>query len=157
MGTAASRGVTLREARAEDAGAVYEIGRECFSDAWRRETVEKDLAGAHSRYVVAERGGEILAYACWWTVVDEVQLVNIGVRKSARRQRIAEALVREGMETAERNGMAYLYLEVRVSNLPAQALYRKFGFTVASLRKGVYDLPKEDGYIMGKTIKMRNS
>jgi len=152
VGTAA-QGVTLREAHVEDAAVIFEIGRECFSDAWRRETIEKDMAGAHSRYTVAEREGEILAYACWWTVVDEAQLVNIGVRKSARRQGIAEALVAEGLVAVEARGIASVYLEVRMSNLPAQALYRKFGFTVQAMRKGVYELPREDGYIMAKSIR----
>ena len=44
--------------------------------------------------------------------------------------------------------MKTLFLEVRTSNEKAQNLYRKYGFKVLGLRKGVYDLPKEDGYIM---------
>ena len=44
--------------------------------------------------------------------------------------------------------MKTLFLEVRVTNLPAQALYRKYGLKVVSLRKNVYSSPMEDGYIM---------
>lgn len=152
MGTAASGGLIFRRARQEDAEAVYEIGTLCFSDAWQKATVANDMKGAHSLYFVAEEAGEVIAYACWWFVVDEAQLVNIGVRPTSRRRGIAEELLREGLAESAARGMASVYLEVRVSNLSAQALYRKHGFSVKALRPKVYDLPREDGYIMARTI-----
>lgn len=152
MGTETSRSVTIREAGPADAAAIYEVGTECFTDAWREETVANDMEKPHSQYFVAEAAGKILGYACYWYVLDEAQLVNIGVRKEARRQGIAARLVEEGLAAAAGKGMQSMYLEVRVSNLPAQALYRTFGFSVKALRKGVYEMPHEDGYIMAKEI-----
>lgn len=153
MGTETSGDeITIGEASAADAGAVYEIGALCFADAWREETVRRDMEGAHSLYVLARRGAETLGYACYWFVADEAQLVNIGVRPEARRQGLAARLVEAGLAAARARGMASMYLEVRVSNTGAQALYRRYGFTVQALRKGVYDLPKEDGYIMARPL-----
>ena len=54
-------------------------------------------------------------------------------------------------EAVNRN-MRFIFLEVRVGNINAQELYRKMGFIVGSLRKGVYENPKEDGYIMMKKL-----
>lgn len=152
MGTETSGEINIREAGPADARTVYEIGRLCFSDAWREETVRADMERPHSLYFAAEKDGEMLGYACFWFIADESQLVNIGVRPEARRQGAAEALLERGMEAARERAMASMYLEVRVSNLPAQALYRKYGFAVQALRKGVYDLPREDGYIMARTL-----
>lgn len=152
MGTETSRSVTVREALASDVGAIYDIGQECFSDAWREETVKNDMARPHSLYFVAEEAGTILGYACYWYVLDESQLVNIGVRKDARRRGIAACLVEAGLAAAAGHGMRSMYLEVRVSNLPAQALYRSFGFAVKALRRGVYEMPHEDGYIMAREL-----
>lgn len=139
-------------AREEDAPEIYRIGMLCFSDAWHEETVAADMAAPHSLYLTARQGGEILGYACYWFVADEAQLVNIGIRPEARRQGLAEALLAAGLAEAEARGMASMYLEVRLSNLPAQGLYRKHGFHVLTVRKGVYDLPREDGYIMSRPI-----
>lgn len=144
--------ITIREATAHDVHAIYEIGTECFSDAWREETVRNDLKRDGALYLIAERDKEILGYACYWYVLDEAQLVNIGVTPQARRRGIADQLVTEGLAIAKEKGMTSMYLEVRVSNLPAQALYRKYGFTVKALRKQVYELPVEDGYIMAVEI-----
>ncbi len=56
------------------------------------------------------------------------------------------------MEAARRH-MNTLFLEVRVSNEEAQRLYKNHGFEVLGFRKGVYDLPKEDGYIMSRKVE----
>lgn len=152
MGAAPSGEPLIREATISDMPAVYEIGRECFTDAWRKETLCADFERPHSAYLVAESAGEIVAYACLWFVVDEMQLVNIGVSQKARRCGIASKMMREILTEAKAHGMASMYLEVRTSNIAAQALYRKFGLAVKALRKGVYDLPKEDGFIMGRDL-----
>lgn len=152
MGTASSGEIKIVPAREEDGKEIYRIGTLCFSDAWRKETVEKDMAAPHSLYLTARRGDTVLGYACYWFVADEAQLVNIGVLPEARRQGLAEALLTAGLAAAEERHMASMYLEVRLSNLAAQGLYRKHGFHVLTVRKGVYDLPREDGYIMSRPI-----
>jgi ribosomal-protein-alanine N-acetyltransferase len=145
--------ITIRQGTAEDAQAIYDIGCQCFSDPWRLETVRHDLEQPLSRYWVAEMDGIVCAYACYWFVADEAQLVNIGVEPSHRRLGMASRLLEAGLNQAEEEGMNTFYLEVRVSNLGAQALYRKFGLSVLTLRKGVYDYPREDGYIMSRSLK----
>ena len=152
MGTETSGEPLIREAAAKDAHAIYEIGTECFTDAWHEETVAADLSKPHSAYLVAVKEGAVVGYACSWYVVDEAQLVNIGVSKKERRRGIADSLMKALLAEAKTHGMASIYLEVRTSNIAAQTLYRKYGFTVKALRKGVYDLPKEDGFIMGRPL-----
>lgn len=45
-------------------------------------------------------------------------------------------------------GVQYMTLEVRVSNEPALALYKNFGFKKAGLRKKYYEDNGEDAHIM---------
>ena len=84
--------------------------------------------------------------------MDELQLVNIGVEPAMRRMGIAERLLRSGMEEAKKCGLTHMSLEVRIGNLLAQHLYKKYGLEIASLRKGAYEHPAEDGYIMTRTL-----
>ena len=142
----------VRRASASDGAAVYAIGKRCFSDAWLEETVVRDMALPHSLYFVAEQDGRPVGYACYWFVADEAQLVNIGVMPEARRRGIASRLVEAGISAARHRGMVTMFLEVRMSNVSAQALYRRYGFAVISLRRGVYEQPREDGYIMARSL-----
>ena len=84
-----------------------------------------------------------------WRVTDEGQITNIALRKDARGRGYGELLVRVMMENAFEEGCMDIFLEVRVSNLPALGLYRKLGFEVLSVRKGYYSEPVEDAYVMG--------
>ena len=52
------------------------------------------------------------------------------------------------MQAAVDVGVQYMTLEVRVSNEPALALYKKLGFKKAGVRKKYYEDNGEDAYIM---------
>ena len=148
-----AREILIREAEEKDVSAIYDIGGLCFSDAWRRETVHHDLMeNEHSFYLVAEEDGFITGYGCFWFIADEGQLVNIGVRPCCRRQGIGRMLLQKGIEEARGRGMQTMFLEVRVSNLSAQKMYETFGFKNLGLRKKVYELPIEDGYVMERAL-----
>ena len=66
------------------------------------------------------------------------------------RNAVARAILEAGLDKALENDMKTMFLEVRVSNHGAQNLYKNFGFHVDCLRKSVYELPVEDGYIMSR-------
>ncbi len=151
MGTAAWQ-IVIEKAATNDGKTIYEIGTLCFTDAWREETVLHDMEGDYSCYFIAKVDGEIAGYGCFWFIADEGQLVNIGVRPDYRRQGIGEAILTRGIEEARERGMRTMFLEVRVSNLGAQKMYEKFGFQNLGLRKKVYDLPMEDGYVMQRDL-----
>jgi ribosomal-protein-alanine N-acetyltransferase len=44
--------------------------------------------------------------------------------------------------------LAFLTLEVRISNRPALDLYMKHGFEQVGRRRGYYEKPKEDAILM---------
>lgn len=148
MGEKTRYNIITEEATADDVKSIYEIGCRCFPDAWREETIKNDMDGAHSRYFTAKIKEKTVGYGCFWFVADEAQLVNIGVLPAFRRNGIAEEILKRGILEAVSRHMQTMFLEVRISNLAAQNLYRKYNFQVVSVRKDVYELPKENGYIM---------
>ena len=83
-----------------------------------------------------------------WMMVDEAHIVTIAVRNSRKNLGLGEWLLINIIELAERLRARYVTLEVRVSNKPAQALYEKYGFTRAGVRRKYYSDNQEDALIM---------
>lgn len=111
------------------------------------------MEGSHSEYFVARLDDQVIGYGCFWFIADEGQLVNIGVRPEYRKRGIGALILERGIEEAVLRHMRTMFLEVRISNEAAQNLYKKYDFQIAGLRKKVYELPEEDGYIMTREIE----
>ena len=89
-------------------------------------------------FLVAAAGETVLGYANFLHVLDEGDIGNVAVAPEFRRQGVAAALL----------DLAFLTLEVRVSNAPAIALYRKHGFQTVGQRRNYYQKPDEDALLM---------
>ena len=91
---------------------------------------------------------QIIGFAGMWQSFDEAHVTTIGVDPAYRGQSLGELLLLSMFDAAIARGANWLTLEVRVSNEPAQALYRKYGFTVHGVRKRYYSDNNEDALIM---------
>ena len=100
--------------------------------------------------LLAGRAGRppIIGFAGMWALYDEAHVTTIGVDPTHRGRGLGELLLATMFDEAIRRGAAWLTLEVRVSNEPALALYRKYGFAVQGRRKRYYSDNNEDAYIM---------
>ena len=76
-------------------------------------------------------------------------LMNVAVEPRHRRQRVATMLIERLFETAGDHDR--YTLEVRVSNDEAIAMYERFGFREAGLRRRYYHDNNEDALIMWRT------
>ena len=127
-------------------GQIAELERECFSAPWSEAMLTEALFDAQASFIVAEsEDGGLLGYAGLHVVLDEGYIDNIAVDPNARR---LDVFCRFGAAN-----LAFLTLEVRASNEPAIALYRKHGFEEAGRRKDYYTKPKEDAVIMTRDFK----
>ena len=102
--------------------------------------------------MVAETGGPPLGYIVGRAVVDQGEILNLGVALSARRRGIGSALVRALLADFSSRGVESAFLEVRQSNLPAQRLYESFGFTAVGRRPRYYQRPVEDAVVLRAAI-----
>lgn len=94
------------------------------------------------------RGYPIAGYAGLWLMVDEGHVTTIGMHPDHRGQGAGELLFLGLADIAADMKATRITLEVRVSNLSAQALYRKYGLEIAGVRKRYYSDNGEDAYIM---------
>lgn len=94
----------------------------------------------------------VLGYAGQWLMVDEAHLITIAMRDGYRRQGLGEALLIAAIEQAVEAGASIMTLEVRASNLGAQAMYEKFGFKKVGVRPRYYTDNNEDATLMASDI-----
>ena len=95
--------------------------------------------------------GEILGYLGILISFDESEITNVCVAEKARRRGIGRALMEELFHRMQERKVRVIHLDVRLSNTPARNLYESLGFVQDGLRKGYYDLPKEDAVLMSRT------
>jgi ribosomal-protein-alanine N-acetyltransferase len=98
-------------------------------------------------YLVARQRNEVVGYAGAMFVVDDAHVTNIAVSPRAQRQGFATRLLAELAWASIEHGATALTLEVRVSNVGAQALYERFGFESAGIRAKYYE-NVEDAIVM---------
>lgn len=94
----------------------------------------------------------MIAFATVFFAPDEGQIVNVATHPDHRRRGAGRMLMEAIEADARRRAFTLLSLEVRVSNEPAIALYKTYGFEVAGVRKGFYTAPREDAYVMLKNL-----
>ncbi len=98
--------------------------------------------------VVRLPGHRVAAFCACWLVYDELHINTIAVDARLRRQGLATALMTHLLAEAAAQGARRTFLEVRRSNLPAQRLYERLGFTVSAIRRNYYSQPEEDALVL---------
>ncbi len=142
----------IREMKPEDVPAIAELEKQCFSAPWSENMIISSLESRLSCWLVAEIEGTIAGYVGSEAVLDSADMMNIAVAPEFRRQGVGVALVNGLISRLQSKSVAFLMLEVRVSNKPAIVMYEKLGFLQVGLRPRYYCNPREDALIMRKEL-----
>lgn len=135
----------IRTAKSEDSRQLVLIEQQSFSHPhWKAEDFLK------YETTVAEAEGQIAGFLVSRqtfpgskTTLPEREILNIAVAPAFRCQGIASALLSHHLQAP-----GEYFLEVRESNLAAQALYRLFGFSEVGRRAAYYQSPVEGAIVM---------
>lgn len=159
--------ITIRQAEEEDIPKVVEINRKCLPENYSIDYFYYHLSEYPDLFLVGvvkknEDKEEIAGYSMsriefgfsnfGFNLARKGHLISIAVLEEYRRMGIASALLKTTIERLKRKKVDELYLEVRVSNIPAINLYKKFGF-VETNRIYSYYSDGEDAYVM--TVKLK--
>ena len=135
----------MRKGEPGDWPEIERIGKASFSQATAQPAVFRN-----AYCLIAEHDGAVAGYLLARKVADaqekwpaEWEVLSVATRANARREGIAEALLRYLIEP----GTVY-FLEVRLSNIPAINLYKKLGFTQIGERPNYYLEPLESALVM---------
>jgi ribosomal-protein-alanine N-acetyltransferase len=141
----------IRPAREADVPALVALERIAFTDPWSSADFEEGIASGLSIFV-AETGDGPVGYIVARRVLDEGEILNLGVALPVRRRGVGRALVHRVLTTWAAAGVSAVFLEVRESNLPAQRLYEAFGFQEVGRRRRYYQRPVEDAVVLRAAI-----
>src|SRR5687767_6624659 len=128
---------------------VLTIETRVYPRPWSASLFLSELAQRSTRsYIVARYESEVVGYAGMMFTGLEAHITNIAVDPTFHGRKVGTRLLLTLITEAIARGAETVSLEVRVSNLPAQAMYEKFGFVVVGTRKGYYIETKEDAFVM---------
>ncbi len=140
--------IQIREMQVKDADAAAAIEQQIFSQPWSRQGFLDAVNLANTVFLVAEENNRIVGYIGMYVAMDEGEITNVAVAPVERCHGIGGMLIAELLKIAENKGIARIVLEVRVSNDSAIRLYERNGFVQCGVRRGFYEFPKEDAYVM---------
>ena len=137
----------LTEARL---GEIVAIERMAYEHPWTRGNFSDSLRSGYQAQLLGA-GGAVIGYFVAMKGVDEVHLLNLTVAPAHQRQGWARVMLDALAVWSRGQGALWLWLEVRVSNLRAQAIYEAHGYRRVGVRKRYYpavDNEREDAVVM---------
>ena len=139
-------GLTVRRPAYGDLPSVIAIERRAFPTPWSLAMFVLELSKPSGICLAAEDETGLVGYLVCARYEEVWHLMNVAVDAPHRRRGIASELIDRLFEEA--GGDARFTLEVRVSNLPAIAMYERIGFRSAGRRRSYYHDNGEDALIM---------
>lgn len=141
--------MNIRRMTVDDIQQVIAIDRASFSLPWPERSFRFEVTDNEaSRAWVADMDGIIVGMIVAWMLVDEAHIATIATHPDFRRQGIASKLLLYALQMMQGEGAVTSVLEVRESNVAAQAMYRKFGFEESGRRPRYYKDNGEDAILM---------
>ena len=146
-------GLAIRRMVSSDLDAVEKLAAPLSNvPRWSARSWEEAIEPPHIALVSADASG-ICAFAVATFAADVAELETLAVAPSHRRRGLARHLLAALLVELSRASVTELWLEVRVSNLPAIALYRAVGFEETGRRAGYYSHPAEDAVLMRLNLR----
>lgn len=142
----------LRPIVPADLDALVALERASFADHWTAEQLTSAMGWREALGLVAEDDAGVAGYLLGRVVVDHGEILSLAVLPERRRAGIGRQLLGEALDLMAARGVTVAWLEVRVSNAAARALYRGAGFAESGLRRDYYRHPTEDALVLRREI-----
>ncbi len=132
-----------------DLSEVVRLETLCFPSTWPQNAFRAELhENKLAHYFVGKIGERVVAYGGIWVILEDSHITTIAVAPDMRGNRYGEVILLHLLDETIKHGASWITLEVRESNVVAQNLYRKYGFTVVSTRRGYYSDNNENALVM---------
>lgn len=122
----------------EHLDACAALDRRGLGGLWSRAQWDTELKDPQRPGLGLWQGGELVAMACGWLILEDLHITLVAVDPRQRRRglgrRVLAALLAEGLG----RGAERATLEVARGNRAGRALYARAGFREAGCRRGYY-------------------
>lgn len=135
----------------EQLGIDYkELADESFDSGspWNEQQFVSFIKEKGHDVIEVREQGILKGFLLYSFVLDESELILIGIAQDYKRQGIGRQLVDQMRETLLEQKVGRVLLEVRESNHSAKLFYTDLGFRLIGKRTNYYHDPIEDGLIM---------
>ena len=136
---------------------LFALDQQCFPDYWSKPQWQTYLSQTDRFpcYTLFD-GNEPIGFAIYQTLLDEIELLRIGILPDRRGQGWATRMLTDHLEQFAGDEVSRLLLEVRASNEAAIRLYQTVGFIKEGVRKNYYPLldqgGREDAILMSRSV-----
>lgn len=138
--------VSLRFGQSKDLPQIAQAEQECFGkEAWDIDSLALMFASTGISFRLAFLDIAFAGWCVWDFHEKDARLMSIAVLPPLRRGKIGTKLLEDGLNLASKKGFQRVILEVRISNRPAQELYRSLGFVKVGNLPDWFQSPEEDG------------
>jgi len=135
-------GAPLSVAADSDLSPLARIHAASFAEAWT-ETALRNMLKTPGTSAFSTSEGFVMTRVA----ADEAEILMLAVAPEARESGLGTVLLSVAVEHAHRAGARAMFLEVGASNIPALALYKRFGFGEVGMREDYYG-GNEDALIL---------
>ena len=140
--------ITVTPMRRRHLRSVLRIEERTSSTPWSLGLFLAECRRDERLYLVARDGSDLVGFAGMLFVVGEGHITTIAVDPDVQGGRVGTRLLLALLRGAIALGAGAVTLEVRASNTAALALYRRFGFAPAGVRKDYYSHRVEDALVL---------
>ena len=116
----------------------WRLDQRALDGLWTREQWGRELAEPLRPCLGLLDGQRLMAVACGWLVLDELQITVVAVEPQERRRGLGLHVLQALLRAGQGQGAVKATLEVAATNTPAVALYRRCGFSTAGIRRAYY-------------------
>lgn len=152
-------GFDLSQMTEHDLLEVVEIEEACGLSRWGWEGYHAELLQEQASLMLVahpqtmernSRGAahHIAGFIAARLAADELHINNVAVREQYRRRGLGSTLLSAILARGKKRGAHKAFLEVRASNVAAQALYARHQFKTVGRRANYYSAPLEDALVM---------
>ena len=135
--------------------AVAAIEAAAYPFPWTRGNFIDSLAAGYPARVLLGERHRIVGYFVAMQGVDAMHLLNLTVAPSEQSRGHGRYLLDQLVALCRERRARQLWLEVRLSNARARALYVRYGFRQIGVRRGYYPAPlgrREDAAVMSLEV-----
>ena len=140
----------IDEMKEADLDQIIDIEKRSFAAPWSKRLFRETISFPLSFNLVIRKkvDNEVVGYANFYVIGDEVQVLNIAVDPESRKKGYAASLLDYAISVLSAEKPKDFFLEVRTSNADAIRLYEGLGFKRVGIRKKYYRETNEDALVM---------